>query len=131
MTKFLLPLALITVTIIAFGLGGRFSLGKSIGPIVVTDSQAEVDVQATYSSNQIELALNTHSVDLTDFDFSQSVILRTKNSELKTVSAVPVSDSPPHHRTYALTFPKFSLPVTLIIKNLGGIPERKLIFERG
>lgn len=115
---------------------GSYFLGNNINKtpvnLTLTESSAEVDVSASYlGDSKFEVALNTHSVDLTNFDFSDSVSLRTTNQELKTVTTTPITDSPPHHRTFILTFPKFNFPVTLIIKNLGGIPERKLIFERG
>ena len=125
-----LAIAVFLVALGSFLLGNSFN--KTPINLTQTESSAEVDVSASYSGNfQFEIALNTHSVDLSNFDFSQSVILKTKNYELKSISATPVSDSPPHHRTFTLTFPKFNLPVTLIINNLGGTPERKLIFERG
>ncbi len=125
---------LITAAIL-IAIGGYFLGNSQFGKIPInltqTESSAEVDITAKYLGDfKFEVALDTHSVDLSTFDFSRSVVLRTMNSELKTISTSPVSDSPPHHRTFILIFPKFSLPVTLIIKDLGGITERKLIFER-
>lgn len=124
----------ILIVVLLVAVGG-FLLGNNLNKtpinITQTESSAEVEVTAKYlGDSKFEVALNTHSVDLSDFDFSRSVLLKTKDKELKAISASPVSDSPPHHRTFTLIFPKFSLPVTLTIKNLGGIPERKLIFER-
>lgn len=124
-----LVIAIVLVAIASFILGNR----RSETPVILTQSESSADVEVTakyLGNNQFEIALNTHSVDLSDFDFSKSVTLKNKNSELETISTTPVSDSPPHHRTFTLVFPKFSFPVTLVIKNLGGIPERKLIFEK-
>lgn len=126
MIKILLVLIAVSVAAAAYFIGSRPqpTLTQSV-------TAGEIDVTAEYLGNfKFEMALNTHSVDLSSFDFSKSVMLQTKNSELKTVSVTPVSDSPPHHRTFILIFPKFSLPVTLIVKDLGGITERKLVFER-
>lgn len=122
------------ILVILLAIGG-FLLGsaqsKSAINLTQIESSAEVDVVAKYIGDfKFEVALDTHSVDLSDFNFSSSIFLKTKDQELKALAASPVSDSPPHHRTFILNFPKFNFPVTLIIKNLGETPERKLVFER-
>lgn len=82
-------------------------------------------------SPKFDVQFNTHSVNL-DFDVSQIATLKDKEGN---VFDNPLWEgSPPggHHRSGTLTFNNQLLKteeVTLIIKDIAGIPERKLSWE--
>lgn len=123
MTKALLVFSALVVAV-AYFVGNR-----SLPTLTQSAVAGDINITARYLGNQFEIALDTHSVDLSSFDFSGSILLKTKDQELKALSASPVSDSS-HHRTYLVTFPKFKLPATLVLNNLGNISQTNLIFER-
>ncbi len=125
MIKVLLILAALAIAVMGYFLGNR-----PLPTLTQSATAGEVNITARYLGDQFEIALDTHSVDLSNYDFLQSVLLKTMNSELSAISATPVSDSPPHHRIYLVTFPKFKLPVTLVINNLGLISQTTLKFDR-
>ncbi len=127
MKSWYIPLVLIVLVVAAaaYFVGSRPQLNALTQSAVA----GEVNVTARYLGDQFEIALDTHSVDLSSFDFSSSILLKTKDQELKAISTSPVSDSS-HHRTYLVTFPKFKLPVTLVLNNLGNISQTTLKFER-
>lgn len=78
-----------------------------------------------------EFALNTHSVDLSDFDVGENVVLVAGNSSQEPSEWREESTST-HHRSGKLVFkfPANPVPeVNLVIKNLGGVVERSLTWE--
>ncbi|MDO8487718.1 MAG: hypothetical protein Q7S31_00190 [bacterium] len=116
---------LIGIGLAAYLIGNRVAFSPTTSlttpPITQTETSGEVTVTATYQKGQIEVALDTHSVDLLGFDFSKSI------QPLPT-SVQMIADSE-HHRRAILQFAKLKLPFTLTISNLADIPQRKLVFE--
>mgnify|MGYP001567158135 CR=1 FL=1 len=118
-----LILILVAVSIAAFWLGNRAAPPADNTPITQSESSGEVTVTATYQGDQIEVALDTHSVDLSNFDFGKSIS--------PAPTSVQATTDSPHHRRAILKFNRLNLPFTLVISNLANIPQRKLVFERG
>src|SRR3989344_3120369 len=98
-------------------------------PATRTAQSGDVAVTVTFESGKFNVALDTHSVDLSAFDFSASVKLKTAGSELSTASVTPVSDAA-HHRSAILTFPSVAGPFTIIISDLVDTSPVSLFFER-
>lgn len=113
--------------------------GASGSPVVgttVTDSgQGSVTVKATITALSggqatINITLDTHSVDLTNYDPSKNSQLEDSagtRHEPKAGSRVTVPGS--HHKEADVMF---DAPVgrwVLIVKDLAGVPERRLVFE--
>lgn len=97
----------------------------------VTDS-IDVDIQhlpiAADGKHTIQIALNTHAGDLSIFDAMTNVTYQTSGG----ASRQPINiggDRETHHRTLTVTFTDAPLPGTLIIKNLGSIPERTFTIQ--
>ncbi len=75
---------------------------------------------------QFDIALNTHSVDLRD-DMLKSVVLRDDAGEEHAPTLWEGPGPGGHHRTGRLTFaalPASTRSVTLVVRNIGGVPER-------
>lgn len=123
MIKALLVFSALAIVAVAYFVGNR-----SLPTLTQSAVAGDINITARYLGNQFEIALDTHSVDLSSFDFSSSILLKTKDQELKALSASPVSDSS-HHRTYLVTFPKFKLPAALVLNNLGDVSQTILKFE--
>lgn len=78
-------------------------------------------------STNIEVALDTHSVDLSSFNFQKDVILET-SGKTKTPQKVEEEEGATHHRKAELTFEKTIPPFNIIILNLENIPRRQFQF---
>ncbi len=77
------------------------------------------------------VSLNTHSVDLSDFDPAAQVKLQAASGqEGDAETAVLNGDRSSHHQNYRVTFPRpAGSVVTLVVRNVSGIAERRLIFQ--
>ena len=117
----ILVLVLVAVSLAAFWLGNR-STPSDTSPLTQTESSGEVTVTATLTRDQIEMILDTHSVDLSGFDFKSQV---TPGPDEVTITA----DSQ-HHRRANLKYRRLNLPFTLVISDLAQIPQRRLVFGR-
>ena len=71
----------------------------------------------------INLAANTHSVDLSQFDLQQQTTLSYNNKEIKPTQAPRLSG---HHSNGILIFdmPEQQKAFTIIIKSISAVPER-------
>ncbi len=109
------------------------SAGKSSSAFATkSNSGGSVDVEATPTALNVgepmafDIAMNTHSVDLSD-DLTQMVILRDDTGKEYKPTAWEGGEPGGHHREGTLKFaalsgkPKF---VELVIKGLAKIPER-------
>lgn len=110
------------------------SNGPAVGTTVEDDGAAGVTVKATlvsFSSGQamFNVTLDTHSVDLTDYDPSEHSALEDSagQHEPKAGSRVTVPGS--HHKETDLVFDAGAGRLVLVIKDLGGVPERRLSFD--
>ncbi|MBI4261976.1 hypothetical protein HY624_00430 [Candidatus Uhrbacteria bacterium] len=77
-------------------------------------------------STTFRVAFNTHSGDLSTFDANTNVLFRAANGTIAAPTKVG-GNRETHHRTIEVTFKTLAFPGTLVINNLGSIPER--IFE--
>jgi hypothetical protein len=120
--------------------------GQSITSGTRTNESGGVTVQATYrgligeGKLGIEVKLDTHSVPLDGYPIEKLALLRNDAGE--TVSALGWENPQEsgHHRSGLLAFPAASAPgrpfigpgsryVELILKDLGGVPERALRWD--
>ena len=75
------------------------------------------------------IALNTHSVDLSQFSVEDQLRLRIGGEEIAPASSDNEAGSGPasHHREIIAAFPYSGSPAfTLVIRNLGGVGEAEL-----
>lgn len=93
------------------------------GGVTVTATLLKDRAEAT----EIELALNTHSVDLNGYQFEKIATLRDDGGRTYPVQAVEKVSGGGHHRQAVLRFGKLSpgtKTVELIVKGVAGVPER-------
>ncbi len=91
------------------------------GPVDVT---VEHDTkQSTATTHVFTVVLDTHSGDLSTFDGQTNFIYRPANGN-ETGPATIGGDREGHHRTIIATFNNTTIPGTLAVKNLRGVPER-------
>jgi hypothetical protein len=78
-----------------------------------------------------KVVLDTHSVSLDAVSFEQAVAMRAADGAEVRPTAVEQTSGSGHHREAVLVFPP--LPpggsVRLVVKNVGGIPERTFSWE--
>jgi hypothetical protein len=99
----------------------------------VTVDATPVEVSGAAKSWKFKIALNTHSDELTQ-DLTQTVTMADDKGNL--YNPISWEGSPPggHHREGTLLFqPITPRPknISLIIKNIGGVPERKFNWTLG
>lgn len=78
------------------------------------------------SPSEFEVAMNTHSVDLSN-DMLDTVVVRDDAGKEYTPTAWEGPGAGGHHRSGILKFPALAAnarAVTLIVKNVAGVPER-------
>lgn len=103
----------------------------------------EVAIKATWLANEtvptFEIALDTHSVALDGYDLRELTVLRADGREV-----APTSWEAPaggHHRSGTLVFPATAgdgsplvtsqtARVELVIRGIGDVPERVLVWKR-
>ena len=99
-----------------------------------------VTVEATWLGKQedgglaFKVALDTHSDDLARFDAAANVVLRDDEGRELRASDWLDERSDSHHRAGMVRFPApppggVTGRVTLVVRNLAGVPERTLTFE--
>ncbi|OGG18622.1 hypothetical protein A3D05_01970 [Candidatus Gottesmanbacteria bacterium RIFCSPHIGHO2_02_FULL_40_24] len=72
------------------------------------------------------VSLDTHSVDLDQFNFGKNVLLEYQNSSGKPRDITLYGGG--HHRQAELSFPQVPPPYKIIIKDLAGITRREFEF---
>ena len=90
-----------------------------------------VTVTATLLKEQadgtaIQLALNTHSVNLDTYNFGESTTLRDDSGRVYPVEAVEKASGGGHHRQTVLRFAKLNpnvKAIELIVKDVAGVKE--------
>lgn len=109
------PLGLITVKI-----------EKHIGN--VTGTVEYLPTQSTADTVVFLVSLNTHSVDLDGFDFTRDIRLITDGQTMKPLSANPSGDN--HHRKADVTFPRPTVPFTIVLFNIDGNKRSEFVFDK-
>ncbi len=115
-------------------------LARPITSTVRDRGAGGVTVEATWLGRQadgtvaVELALDTHSVDLSKFDVAANIALRDDSGRELVASDWQDERRDSHHRSGLVRFP--AAPpgsggerVTLVVRNLAGVAERALTFE--
>ena len=111
--------------------------GTAMRAATQTSESGAVTVKATWAGRDagpvFTVAMDTHSVDLNDFDLRQLALLRANDEPVQPIAwDAPKSG---HHREGALTFPSVTVDgkpvlgpdvrsVELVIRDVAGIPER-------
>ncbi len=75
----------------------------------------------------IQLALNTHSVNLDALNFEEVTTLRDDNGKVYPVEAVEKTSGGGHHRQVVLRFAKLNpnaKAIELVVKDVAGVKER-------
>jgi hypothetical protein len=138
-------IALVGLAVIAgFGLWARGNLGATAttqpGAMMQTNEGGQITIKATWQGRNagpvFSIEMDTHVVTLDDYDLRKLAALRTDQGQ----EIQPESWNSPsggHHRSGTLTFPATTAAGTpligpntrsieLIIRNVGGVPERAL-----
>ncbi|MDO8505937.1 MAG: hypothetical protein Q7S48_05195 [bacterium] len=92
-------------------IGGEVTV--SVTPVIAGDAELGFDV-----------AINTHSVDMSAFDPKKQILLIGANGKETLPSNVAIEGSG-HHQQLQLTFPKVEKPWKLVVRGVGGIPARE------
>ncbi len=71
-----------------------------------------------------DIAINTHSVDMSAFDPKKQIVLMGADGKEILPSNVAVEGSG-HHQTLKVAFPKVEKPWKLIVRDVGGVPARE------
>jgi hypothetical protein len=112
--------------------------GAVAGPVTQRSEGGDVTVEATWAAPEPEarfdVKLDTHSVDLDTLDLTDSVL---RNDRGETMSARPwAAPKGGHHREGVLTFDGDATTffddaqwIELVIRGVGGLPERILRWE--
>lgn len=94
------------------------------------NNEGPVDVKVTHDTKQstktthvFTVVLDTHSGDLSTFDGETNIVYRSSQGQEIPTQSIG-GDRETHHRTIIVTFANVTLPGTVIIKNLRGIPEQ-------
>lgn len=127
--------------------------GGEAGKLTRSDKgEANVNVSATYMTGKVFaedpalkkpdydpksqivflVAMNTHVVDLSTYKLDKlAVLAQSDGSEVKPLGPwISVQEAMGHHRSGYLKFKRpADGPVTLIIKAVGGVPERRFTWD--
>lgn len=94
------------------------------------DQSSGVEVTAVYEKEKsqtqtfFKLYFNTHTVDFSNYDFQENVVIR--DSQGKEYKALNVAkEGAGHHQSVEIAFPLAASPFKLVIKNLAGVPARE------
>ena len=93
----------------------------------VTVSVEYLPQQANSDETNVEVTLDTHSVNLDNVNFSQDVTVEKDGKVIKPIRINEEGSG--HHRKTQLTFPKTPLPFIIIVSNVSGISRREFTFE--
>ena len=91
-------------------------------------------IAATYAGRDVALIhvkLDTHSVDLSDYDLAVLAELDAGGGPTVPLAYHPLSDEG-HHREGVLAFPAPDSdgPVTFVVREVAGVPLRRLVWAR-
>ena len=98
-----------------------------------TAQASGVTVEATLAPGdelRFTVVIDTHTVDLSGYDVVGKAHLVTANGIARPTGTSQLKDNTGHHVEATLVFPgERSGPVTLVLEDLGGVPERRLEFH--
>lgn len=103
-------------TVTASGLTKENSGGDvtvSVTPTIASETELGFD-----------MAVNTHTVDMSAFDPKKQIILIGANGK-EIVSRNLTVEGSGHHQQFQMTFPKVEKPWKLVVRNVGGMPVRE------
>ncbi len=134
-----LILAALGVAAIAFAAwvlwpSGSGDTDGGVGEETRTQDQNGVTVKATRLAGEgapvhFVLVLDTHTVDLSRYDPVQKVVLVVGGRTLTAQGTSSVDQNTGHHVEAELSFDtEPGQAMTLVVKDLGGVPERRLEF---
>jgi len=137
-SKTVIAILFVTTTVFLAGVRGvGQSLAAAPDGITRSNSGGGVTVNVTYPHSQnteetrFEVVLDTHAVNLDDYDLKTLSLLRDDSG--KTYQPVRVENKGSgHHREIAIVFPKVSPPakrLELVIKDIAGIKERSFHWD--
>ncbi len=115
--------ALLSATAIPAGAGDQASQQVAGGGVTVTATLLKGPADGT----AIQLALNTHSVNLDAYDLKAVTTLRDEAGKVYPVEAVEKTGGGGHHREAVLRFAKLdpnAKAIELIVKDVAGVKER-------
>ncbi len=130
--------------LVSVGLWARSNSGATAitqpGTMMQTNEDGQITIKATWQGRGagpvFAVEMDTHVVNLDGYDLRQLAVLRTDQGQ----EIQPVSWNAPtggHHRSGTLTFPATladgtpligsnTRNIELVIRNVGGVPERTL-----
>lgn len=129
--------ALMTIFIVASVRIAADSLGATGSNMTQTVAGGGVTVTVTYLTEtaheaRFSVVLNTHSVNLQEYDLRALSVLRDDTGLSMQPTGVENKGSG-HHREIVLTFPRASLDrkwLELIVKDIAGVKERTFRWNR-
>ncbi|MBI2984701.1 MAG: YHS domain-containing protein [Candidatus Kerfeldbacteria bacterium] len=100
----------------------------------IDNGQGGVIVEAKHDPDarnlEFVVSLNTHTVDLTDFDPPHQVRLHVGAQEYTPKAVLLAGDRSSHHQNYRLEFPAVDdRGVSVVVHDVGGVATRELPFE--
>lgn len=122
------------VSLVSLGVVG---LSQAQEQLTKRDQQGPVTVVVTLippaaagAPIKAKIVLDTHSVGLDGIALDRAVALRTDGADLAP-TAVEQATGGGHHREAVLVFPPLtqSADVRIVVKNVGGVPERVFVWE--
>ena len=90
----------------------------SITPVIISESA---------STWKFDIAINTHTVDMSAFNPQTQIVLQDGTGNNVTPSNIATEGSG-HHQTLKVSFPKVVSPWKLIVRDLAGIPAREFLW---
>ena len=129
------------IAIIGFASWKRSTPGQkaltTLSPtVVIAQKREEADVavsveyipqQANSDETTVVVALDTHSVNLDNVNFSRDVTVEKDGKVIKPIRIKEEGSG--HHRKTQLTFPKTPLPFIIIVSNVSKVARREFPFE--
>lgn len=106
----------------------------AVGKTVTDSGQGGATVKATLEGYddgraRFNLTLDTHSVDLTAYDPTQHTALEdAAGSQHSPAAGSRVTTEGNHHKEAIVYFETPGGSMTLVVKDLSGVPERRLLF---
>lgn len=94
----------------------------------VSEESGGVTATATdLGDGRVRLVLDTHTVDLSDFDAFRDVRLQAGGAVVAPASAI-VGNATPHHVDVTLAFDARPAAFEVVVRDVGGVAERRLAF---
>ncbi|HKZ38196.1 MAG TPA: hypothetical protein VJ184_11125, partial [Chryseolinea sp.] len=94
---------------------------------LVTVSLSFLKEKSTKDGMVFEVSLDTHSVNLDNFNFQEKVILVSVNNQISPTE-VELSGGG-HHRSAEVTFTKYPYPFSIKVNGHDSIPTREFRFD--